>query len=395
MTVGAAAAAVALAPTAAHAKASKACHPRGSHGIASSTRVRVFSVVDPENDAREVFHACALRSGRRVFLGEQFTDRPVSFGAFGVRIAGLTVAFKASLCTTGPTCGSYTRALDLRTGQDLRAEDDQPRLITDMAVTREGTAVWIDRVSETAPARVMRLDRNGPATLEAGPQVEPHSLALARDNRLYWTSDGRPRSDSLGDPPEREAVDDAVAGHRRCFPRGAHATAASTRVRIFELPDESGDEANVYACVLRSGRRVLLSTAVGTFGVVAHPRINGYRLAYDVSNCTSGSSECGSTVHTLDLRSGQQTARGSPNSFVSELELAANGSVAWIESRRPKAVTDPPAHRVLARVGDQVTELDSGPDIRSLALGEGPRVYWANAGAPASKIVVEKSRKLS
>lgn len=378
------AAVAALAPPPAQAAASKRCYPRGSDGIATSTRVRVFVVTDPEYEARYVFYACALRSGRRFELGDGYTDTNISFGLRGVRISGLTVGFQAFGCVSGPTCGSYVATLDLRTGRRLQSPNEGERQLTDLVVSRDGAAAWIDRATQAGPARVRRLDAQGTTTLDSSPGVEPGSLALARDNRIYWTGEGRARSDSLGAPHGSERVDDAVAGHRRCFPRGSTATAATRHVRIYEVADENQDDILIYACVLRSGRRVLLSTAFMTSGIVDQPRINGYRVAFELSDCPSGASQCGSTVETLDLRTGQRRASGFPNSFVSELELAASGSVAWIESRAPTFPTYQASYRVLTRVGDREAELDSGGDIQSLALGGGARVYWTNAGVPRS-----------
>ena len=102
---------LAAAPAPAPAKASKSCYPRGADALTSGIRVRVFALTDPEYEARTVFYACALRSGRRFELGDSYTDTNVSFNLSAIRITGLTVAFQTSECISGPTCGSSVRSL--------------------------------------------------------------------------------------------------------------------------------------------------------------------------------------------------------------------------------------------------------------------------------------------
>ena len=99
----------------------------------------------------------------------------------------------------------------------------------------------------------------------------------------------------------------------------------------------------------------------------------------------------GAVVEVADLGTGRVVARfqspSEPNTYdVTDLELRANGSVAWIA----RIVSGTPATttyevRTFGPTVSHSTIVDSGPDIasRSLALSA-PTLYWTRAGAPRS-----------
>lgn len=69
--------------------------------------------------------------------------------------------------------------------------------IESLVVKKDGAVAWIVQASrENGTYQVHALDMTSERVLAVGPEVEPHSLALA-GSTLYWTQDGKPMSAGL------------------------------------------------------------------------------------------------------------------------------------------------------------------------------------------------------
>ena len=68
-------------------------------------------------------------------------------------------------------------------------------------VKANGSVAWIGRMfggSDQENLAVQKVDENGKAVLDRGPEIGPRSLAKARDElTIYWTEGGVPATAPL------------------------------------------------------------------------------------------------------------------------------------------------------------------------------------------------------
>ena len=193
----------------------------------------------------------------------------------------------------------------------------------------------------------------------------------------------------------------AADARRPCASRGSRTVLATAGTRIFTRPARVAPRYRVtrwYGCAYGTDRRFRLATVgePGIFVTAVRPvRLVGHLVAYsDYYEGPAGGTLA--DVRVRDLRSGRQVVSqqaGTPDAEerqrpVEDLELKADGAVAWIEASEP--VSPPPAGAVMYRVrkrdaGGAAVTLDEGPDIapRSLAVSAST-VYWTRGGSPRS-----------
>jgi hypothetical protein len=358
------------------------CVPKRSHGYGASNRLRVFGVPGP--GAGGAGYACDLRTGLRRKLWRA-TDRRVD--ARMVRFAGTAAAYHER---SGPGQDAFIRSVEVTGGRKLGASIGADAAVSDLVVAPSGSAAYVAR--RDSGLSVATLTARGGERLDAGPLVEPGSLALAEDSRLYWTSGALPRSAGLDPEPQRLPAPSSVGGSDRCYPRGSATEAAGARVRVYsrEYTPEGERTVQYVACDLRSGRRTLLAAFddPDTSFSFDQIRVAGPLVAYAGYGCFKA--ECGSgVVHVIDTRTGRTavTAPMGPSRTVrvTGLVVAADGSVAWIRAARGVDGASPATavHRCDASGCARLDEGD-GIDPASLALSEGARLYWAKDGAPRS-----------
>ncbi len=176
---------VAAAPAGAATKRERICAHRGVTA-ASSASARVFEV---DRGGDRTLYGC-LRAGGRLRVLASWFSCDCSVGdatAPGVDLhAGVFVAL-----THHPSCGpfpcrnpaSYTLR-NLRSGRSVA-----PAGPVSQVARGRGWFAYED-------GRVVRVHGGREEVLDAGPGVEPGSLAVA-GRRLYWTSGGQPFSSAL------------------------------------------------------------------------------------------------------------------------------------------------------------------------------------------------------
>ena len=182
-----------------------------------------------------------------------------------------------------------------------------------------------------------------------------------------------------------------------CEARGSRTEEASRFARVYSVRRVRDNDAVTrrwYACLYRTGRRVALGE-VGPAGMfsdrISPVRLAGRYVATAEEYTAATGDALGAVVQVRDLRTRALVSRfqspGDPNTYdVTDLELRANGSVAWIA----RIVQGTPATttyevRTFSAGESQSVVVDSGDaiDTRSLAVS-GRTLYWTHGGAPRS-----------
>jgi hypothetical protein len=177
----------------------------------------------------------------------------------------------------------------------------------------------------------------------------------------------------------------------RCSARGSITVAASVTARIYTVPkrDSNGRLRNLgplpgqtFGCLYRNNKRVAL-------GVRGDRVLGSFHLAsHFVAFTASGRALAAQAVEVVDLARRRMTLRNSAtDAGVSDLALAASGSLAWIRSAQ-----DGTASVSKFESGAGVTLVDPGPAIGRHSLGLGgstlqgysATVYWTTPSGPRS-----------
>lgn len=181
-----------------------------------------------------------------------------------------------------------------------------------------------------------------------------------------------------------------AAAKERCAAKGSRTEVASRAARVYSVRRVRDGEATRrwYGCAYAAGRRVHLGDVgpAGEFSDRISPvRLAGRHVAFVSEYTASTGDALGAVVAVRDLRTGAFVRRfaspGDPNTYdVTDLELRANGSVAWIA----RIVAGMPATttyevRVFPTTDSHSTIVDSGTSIasRSLALSS-TTLYWTH-----------------
>lgn len=182
----------------------------------------------------------------------------------------------------------------------------------------------------------------------------------------------------------------------RCQAERSRTEEASRHARVYSVRRVQDDAVTRrwYACLYSAGRRVHLGVvgpAADFSDRIAPVRLAGRYVAFSSEYTASTGDAIGALVAVCDLRTGTFVHRfqspGDPNTYdVTDLELRANGSVAWVARIIPgMPATTTFEVRAFQAAKTRSTILDSGAAIgsRSLALS-GMTLYWTNDGAPRS-----------
>ncbi len=176
----------------------------------------------PQNPEFLGVYGCAYRSKRSYFLGSvpEAVGTPVGNGGVGLEtLGGPMAAYEDS--SSGPTGADWGVVVtDLSNGKVVHrvptgtpVHPEPPRIeggltnryvgigpATAIVVKSDGAVAWIaqDAVEGLLPYsyQVHALDKTGSRVLAVGPEIEPHSLALA-GGTLYWLQGGKPMSATL------------------------------------------------------------------------------------------------------------------------------------------------------------------------------------------------------
>jgi hypothetical protein len=172
------------------------------HTLAASAQVRVLAFDEDPADSfplRDGYraYACDLKTRRVRPVGTFEKSLTSANGAYLPTANGRFVAFDLVQCGRDGCQGGGIRVLDVRTGR-RRAGGQTPdgaSPVTDLALSAAGSVAWVRPVGDGV-LEVRALGRHGERLLDAGPDVEPGSLALSRAS-VYWTRGGAPHSAPL------------------------------------------------------------------------------------------------------------------------------------------------------------------------------------------------------
>jgi hypothetical protein len=160
------------------------------------------AVIFRRKDRRGLFvaYACHLRVGRNFRLSNHDDpngDTTVVPKALTGRYAGYAVTHCPG--PGGEDCISRVFVRDTRNGKTLRSARAYVGATNDfftdsLVLAPNGDVAWIAESDDPSEAFEVRAATAGGTTqLDAGPEVDPDSLALA-GRRVYWTVGGEPRS---------------------------------------------------------------------------------------------------------------------------------------------------------------------------------------------------------
>jgi hypothetical protein len=203
------------------APSSRQCVPPRVPVVAADPQAVLY--LAPENREYPEFlsvYGCSHKTGRSYSLGAVPPSVGTPSGGGGVRLATLDGTMAAYAAGSGGPAGASWLVVvrDLSSGKVVHrvpsgtpAHPEPPRTsnglpvgyvgigpVESLVLKDDGALAWIaqDDFVGHASYQVHALDKTGGRVLAEGPEVEPHSLALA-GSTLYWTQDGKPMSTTL------------------------------------------------------------------------------------------------------------------------------------------------------------------------------------------------------
>jgi hypothetical protein len=173
------------------------CDRRGTT-ITANARARIFFIPLGEGD-RDIY-GCARRGGKLRHLATNAGHAAGSFGVF-FQLSGTLAGF-AVVTYSGASDSEYTaRTVDLRNGLTIRRFGELGFPVA-LSMARGGslaiiTALLKDDPSDPQQYEVRRIGSGGSTVLDAGPEIDPQSLAVA-GSWMYWTRGGAAHSAPIG-----------------------------------------------------------------------------------------------------------------------------------------------------------------------------------------------------
>ena len=184
--------------------------------VAADAQAKVFLTRERQNGIPE-YLGCIYGRSRTVYLGAPGGGS--ASGASGtslITLAGSFVAYEEFSSTTGGPGDTHFSWMidvrDLRTGRIVREAPTATRqpphsglvgggFARSPVLGGDGAVAWIVETVRGTEATIAQyevhaLDRGGPRVLASGPDIDPHSLALA-GKTLYWKQGALPRLASL------------------------------------------------------------------------------------------------------------------------------------------------------------------------------------------------------
>lgn len=188
---------LAVAPAEAAARAggerSAVCAVKGSTTIAQNEQARVYERSQRGDADQHLLIGCLLRSGQTVRL-ERWFSCGCSRGdeaAPQVWLRGRIVAVNRYSCPPDPLLGGCVggaRTVSLRTGEALHRASTGTSVAA-LALGPRGAFAYV-----SSGGAVVKSDASGETVvLDAGPGIEPESLAVA-GARVYWLRAGAPQT---------------------------------------------------------------------------------------------------------------------------------------------------------------------------------------------------------
>ncbi len=184
-----------------HKKAPPRCPPRRahSHELKADAQAELYTAPkSPEYPEFQYVYGCTYKHKHSYFLG------PVpeaGGGSSGGTSSGLVLEALTGVVVADAWLGGAVEVRDLATGRVLHVVYANtvgvgtPRAIV---VTKGGTVAWtMGPTPEQRDYQVHVVDGGGTKLVASSPEVEPLSLALAR-NTLYWAEAGIRKSVVLG-----------------------------------------------------------------------------------------------------------------------------------------------------------------------------------------------------
>lgn len=199
---------------------------------------------------------------------------------------------------------------------------------------------------------------------------------------------------SLGQPATQDSPVASQARAKPCRPKGSTTVKKSRLARIYEL-GSIGNVPDFYGCLYsRNKSYVIGERNYCDVGRVGNFRLAGRYEAYTIPFCDID--VLTEQVRVVDLETGQQLVATSSSPslnlivgigrvYVTDMELKANGSIAWIVKLKGGPPTQEEVRKSDRKLGKGKREtsglLDAGQQIASRSLTrDGSTISWTNAG---------------
>lgn len=168
------------------------CAAKGSATVALNPQARVYERAQRGDADQHLLIGCLLRSGRSVQLDSWFSCGCSRGDETGpqVWLRGTVVALNRFSCPPDPLlggCAGGAHTFDLRTRRTLRRANTGTA-VSALVLGPAGSFAYV-----SSGGAVAKSDAVGEGVLDAGPGVDPSSLAIA-GARVYWTRGSTPQS---------------------------------------------------------------------------------------------------------------------------------------------------------------------------------------------------------
>lgn len=168
------------------------CAAKGSTTVALNPQARVYERAQRGDTDQHLLIGCLLRSGRTTQLDSWFSCGCSRGDETGpqVWLRGTVVALNRYSCPPDPflgNCVGSAHTVDVRTRRTLRRANTGTS-VSALVLGPGGAFAYV-----SSGGAVSKSDAGGESVLDAGPGVDPTSLAIA-GARVYWTRGGAPQS---------------------------------------------------------------------------------------------------------------------------------------------------------------------------------------------------------
>ena len=177
----------------------RSCQPAGTQTLAKSSSARVYMRDDGN------VYGCFNPTGRKRLL---VNVDSIYSSIWNVHIVGKYATYSyfayptcKDACPPGITATSHLAVADLITGRQRIANTDPATAVTKLTLSGRGAVAWLTRLADGSSA-LTKFDADGVRVLDQGLLSK---LALARNSRLTWSSNGQAKATMLRGFPRRSA----------------------------------------------------------------------------------------------------------------------------------------------------------------------------------------------
>lgn len=389
---GLAAAAAVLTTMAAGAEpataAARSCATAG-RTVAANEQARVFSIVVRGAPA---YYACRYAAPRRRLLGFTQDDggvvRVLLAGSKALVVSDEHVRAYGDEIARVRVHDLVRRRVERRWDFYRRASAKPARVAVHGATLRpDGSAAFVAGPLGGEAYELHRADATGVARVDAGPDIDPGSLAVGA-RWLYWTRGGAPASAPFRARRVKRGADRSP--RKRCSRARSRTLALNGRIRVLTVPErDDPDSETVSACLLRTGRLTRLGTSDLFDPAPRLAAVAGNHLLTSTRYYGRGSGDLSLDVRTWAVPGGRGTgwsfwqaspAPTAPSIAIRGHALRPTGAAAFLVGPVTDVTSNPYAQRFevhAATAGGEPRVLDAAPDVapRSFAAGE-RRIYW-------------------